>query len=208
MIPLICVYNIPHRLFPSREEFGLNLVDCSERIRLTDEYSHAVTTFNRFLEALKSSSRQVDSNSVEIARLRAQHAWDCIEAHILEHRCLELHWSAQSAPSRDLLQAAAAAALDLIIVADDDRRFVDLNDAAATAFKMPRNEVIGRKIEEFFSGIQGATVQEAWTGFIVDGVQCGECELVTSGETRRFEYRARAHFAPGLHLSVLREVKR
>jgi len=190
--------------------------ECSERIRLVDEYSQAVTIFNRLLESFKLASaatrQRRDWDQLEIARLRSEQAWTSLEAHIVAHRCLDLHWSDQAASelpsSGTLLQAAAMAALDVILVADDDRRFVDLNDAAATAFNMPRYEVVGRKVDEFFSVIRGKTVTEAWTGFIADGVQAGICELVTANGPRRFAYRAKANFAPGLHLGVLRSTKR
>jgi len=186
----------------------LDREECSERIRLVDEYSRAITDFNALLESLKlrSSAREpADWSGVEIARLRSEQAWSSLEAHIVEHRCLDLHWS-DPAISGDLLRAPAMAAPDVILVADDQRRFVDLNDAAATAFQLPRNEIIGRKVEEFFSDIRGGTVLEAWAGFIADGVQFGVCKLMAQGDTRGFEYRAKANFAPGLHLSVLREV--
>ena len=191
----------------------MNREECPEQIRLADEYSRTVTDFNMLLESLKlrSSAREpVDWNGVEMARLRSQQAWNSLEAHIAEHHCLELNWSdrklAGSAFSEDPLKAAAMAALDIILVADNERRFVDLNDAAVAAFPLPRNEVIGRKIDEFFSEIRGEAVPEAWAGFIAEGVQRGVCEMVAGGDRRRFEYRAKANFAAGLHLGVLREV--
>jgi PAS domain-containing protein len=186
--------------------------ECPVRIHLADEYSQAVTAFSVLLESLKIAppAGKTDLNGIEVTRLRAEHAWNCLEAHLVAHQCLELHWSARavigSPPSRDLLQAAAMAALDVILVADDERRLVDLNDAAAAALNMPRSEVVGRKVEEFFSEIRGQTVPDAWNDFIADGVQCGICELVAAGGARRFEYRAKANFAPGLHLGVLRHV--
>ncbi len=186
--------------------------ECSERIRLVDEYSKAVTIYNRLLESVKLTSstgrQRRDWDQLEIARLRSDQAWTTLEAHIVGHGCLDLHWSGETAsgsPSSGiLLQAAAMAALDVILVADDERRFVDLNDAAAAAFNLPRDEVVGRKVDEFFSVIRGQTVLEAWSGFIEDGVQSGVCELVTAKGPRRFAYRAKANFAPGLHLGVLR----
>jgi PAS domain-containing protein len=192
----------------------VNREECSERIRLADEYSRTVTDFNVLLEALKMEStarEQVDWSRVEIARLQSQQAWNSLEAHIASHGCLELSWSDPSAigfPPGDPLKAAAMAAPDLITVTDDQRRFVDLNDAAVAAFQLPRNEIIGRKIEDFFLAVRGLTMPEAWAGFLAEGVQSGICELIAPGVPRRFEYRAKANFAPGLHLAVLREIGR
>ncbi len=105
------------------------------------------------------------------------------------------------------MHAAAMAALDIILVADDQRRFVDLNLAAEAAFEAPRRELIGRRIDDFFFDVRGENVLEAWAGFIRDGVQAGICELFAPSGKRQFEYRAKANFAPGLHVSVLRHVK-
>lgn len=166
---------------------------------------------------------------VEAARLRSEKAWLALERHISAHGCLEffppkrqLRGTARhrcgtsrrvtaagelrsAAPDR-VLEGAADAALDLILVADDARRLVDFNRAAAATFGLPRDEVVGRRIEDFFSEAQGEPVSTAWSAFVAEGVQSGVCELVLGNHRRRFEYRARANFAPGLHLSVLREL--
>ena len=205
----------PERVDPEGRSF-VDREECSERIRLVDEYSQAVTSYNRLLESLKLASSAIrqrrDWDQLEVARLRSDQTWTSLEAHITAHRCLDLHWSGQTASeppsSGTLLQAAAMAALDVILVANADRRFVDLNAAAAVAFKMPRNEVVGRRVDEFFSEIRGQTVTDAWSGFIAAGVQCGICELVTPDGPRRFAYRAKSNFAPGLQLGVLRSTKR
>ena len=105
-----------------------------------------------------------------------------------------------------LLEAAADAAVDIILVADDERRFVDLNRAASDALRLPREELIGRRIEEFFSEAQGKPVPTAWSAFIAQGEQWGVCELRAGSLRRAFEYRAKAHFRRGLHLSILGEV--
>jgi PAS domain-containing protein len=188
--------------------------ECEERLRLVDAYSRAVTDFNAILEDLRPGRPLPGPgtwSAAEISRQRSEQAWQALEAHIAEHGCLDLHWSdastATSANRGDVLQAAAMAALDIILVTDDQRQFVDMNEAAAKAFKLPRNEAIGRKVDDFFTGTRGETVMEAYAAFLADGVQSGVCVLVSAGAPRRFEYRAQANFAPGLHLGVLREIK-
>ena len=59
------------------------------------------------------------------------------------------------------LECAAEAALDIILVADDHRRFVDVNEAAAKALELPRNEIVVRRIDEFFTMTRGETVAQA-----------------------------------------------
>lgn len=175
---------------------------------MVDEYSRAVTEFNTLLDSLRIGAREPeDWNAAETARALAQKAWERLDAHLAQHRCLDLHWPRSGAARHlDVLEDAAMAALDVILVADDNRRFVDLNHAAAEAIGLPRDQVVGRRIDDFFSEIQGESVPDAWERFVADGVQCGICELIADGGRRKFEYRAVARFAPGLHLSVLREV--
>ena len=184
----------------------MNKGECSERIRLVDEYSRLASEFNKLLTSLKNPNRDPDDPAwiaVERARGESQIAWDAVERHMTDHRCLDLHWSESS----DVLQAAAMAALDVILVADDARRYVDFNESAAAVLALPRSEITGRRIDEFFAEACGETIPEAWNSFIADGVQSGFCELIGPAPRRKFEYRAKANFAPGLHLSVLREVR-
>jgi PAS domain S-box-containing protein len=105
-----------------------------------------------------------------------------------------------------ILESAAEAAPDVILVADDERRFVDVNRAAEDLLALPRQQIIGRRIDEFFSEAQGKPVAVAWDDFVSEGEQRGLCELAHGERRRVFEYRARAQFGTGLHVSVLREV--
>jgi PAS domain-containing protein len=173
----------------------LNLEDCPERIRLTERYSRAVTVI--------TARMSPDPRVAERARAESEEAWRVLEAHIAEHKCL----ASALSYSGHILEQAAIAAIDVILVSNDDRCFVEANQAAADAFGIPREEIIGRRIEEFFAEIQGQTPPEAFDQFIAAGVHCGVCTLTIPGRERKFEYQARANFAPGLHLGILREVK-
>ncbi|HTR36967.1 MAG TPA: PAS domain-containing protein [Bryobacteraceae bacterium] len=125
---------------------------------------------------------------------------------------LQRTWQETSKPSglsgrrrERVLEAAADEAMDLILIVDDERRFVDLNRAASKVLGQPREEIIGRRIEDFFSEAQGEPVSAAWSTFVVEGEQRGICRL-KSASRKTFEYRAKAHFRHGLHLSILREI--
>jgi PAS domain-containing protein len=192
----------------------VNREECSERIHLADEYSRLVTDFNTLLDALRAPPGERNNDTwkaAEAARNLSEKAWEALEKHIAVHRCMDLQWAVpNTAPVRgsgDVLAMAALAALDVILVVNDDRRYVDVNDAASALIGLPRSELIGRRLDEFFREPSGITVPTLWEGFIADGVQVGLCELIAPGPPRRFEYRAKANFAPGLHLSVLRELK-
>jgi PAS domain-containing protein len=196
---------VPRRSLVNREE-------CSERIRLTDEYSRLITEFNSLLNSLKVPSRERNDNiwqAAETARALSDTAWQALEKHIAEHRCIDVQFP-QPAPadtsSPDILGMAALAALDVIMVADDNQRYVDVNEAAAAVLGLPRAEIVGRRVEDFFSEVRGEPFPQAWRAFIDEGVQYGICELKNDGKPRRFLYRAKANFAPGLHLGILREI--
>jgi PAS domain-containing protein len=104
------------------------------------------------------------------------------------------------------MERAAMAALDAIVVADDDRRYVEVNEAAAEALGLPRLEIVGRRVEECLFDTQGQEIPAPWNGVVAEGIQRGICELAAPGR-RRFEYRTKANFEPGFHVAVLREVE-
>ena len=187
-----------------------NQAECAERIRLVEEYSRSVTILRDRWEALKGAPREQDAagwHAADASRVESQKAWAALERHLAVHRCLDLyHRNPDADTSSHLLEQAAAAALDIILVANDDRRFVSVNQAAAELLGLQQSEILGRRIEDFFSLSGVERVKAAWDDFIADGIQHGICELKGIGRKRRFEYRAKANFAPGLHLSVLREL--
>lgn len=184
----------------------MNRGECPERSQLVDEYCRAVTDFNIRMEALRLRTGEAghdDLSAAEEARARSQTAWDAVSAHIGSHKCMPMAWTGFSG---GVLEAAAMHALDVILVVDDQRRFVDVNEAAVQALGRPRDQIIGRCIDDFFSVASGEFVPAAWEAFVAEGVQAGLCELISPAH-RRFQYRAKANFARGFHLSVLREVE-
>jgi PAS domain-containing protein len=189
----------------------LHREECSERIHLIDEYSRLISEFNRVVEALKMSSPDRSEDlwtAAAAARADSQAAWEMLEAHIAEHKCLELPQPSDADhASRGLLEKAALAAADVILVADDNRQLVEVNEAAAEAFGLPRRAIVGRRIDEFFAMADGDAVPAAWNDFVSQGVQSGICETRVLGRPRRFEFRSKANFEPGLHLSILREIE-
>jgi PAS domain-containing protein len=189
----------------------LGPADCDKRIGLVDEYSRRITDYAVLRDALERQTgerKEQDRGAVEAALAESQKAWEALEQHIAEHQCLDLGWPSSDvahAGASEILGQGAAAALDIILIVDDDRRFVDMNEAAADILGLPRNELVGRRVDDFFSLPLGEPIPAAWNSFISKGVQCGICEVRAAGPPRRFEYRAKANFAAGLHLSVLRE---
>lgn len=192
----------------------MNREECAERIHLADEYSRLITEFNDLLESLRASpgARNQDVwEALETVRAKSQAAWDEFEKHIAEHKCSDLpqrvsDFYSAVVPGR-ILEKAALAAADVIFVVNDDRQFVEVNEAAADAFGLRPSEIVGRRIDEFFATAGGEAVPTAWNDLLAEGVQSGVYEMSAPDPQRTFEYRSKANFAPGLHLSILREVK-
>ncbi len=178
------------------------MTECLERIRLADEYSRAVTGFSIRLDAAKRTSRsqeETDWSGVEKARIDSQQAWEAFERHVAAHQCLGWYEPNEDfrAPG-DVLGQAAAAALDVVVVADDDRRFIDVNHAATEIMGLPRNEIVGRHIDDFFSEAHGETIPQAWDRFVRAGVQARRiCTLNDPRRPRKFEYPRKTQLCTG-----------
>jgi signal transduction histidine kinase/CheY-like chemotaxis protein len=71
----------------------------------------------------------------------------------------------------------------------------------------PREAIVGARVEDFAPPERRAAAVAAWEAFVAAGEQSGVFEVRRpDGTARHAEYRARAHFIPGHHLSVLRDV--
>lgn len=104
-----------------------------------------------------------------------------------------------------LRSAAFDVALDALLVADDDRRYIDANPAACALLGRTRDEVLGMRVEDV-SPI-GTDVAGAWAAFIAQGEATGAFTLVRpDGSAVLVEFRASANVTPGCHLSILRDV--
>lgn len=98
-------------------------------------------------------------------------------------------------------------ALDAVLIADDDRRYVEANAAACQLIGLSREAIIGRRIEEFFEVLEHQKLPEAWRAFQREGTQAGICRARRpDGSFRYAWFQAKANFSPGLHLSILRDV--
>lgn len=98
-------------------------------------------------------------------------------------------------------------ALDAVLIADDSRRYVDVNPAAGELIGVGREQIIGHSIEEFFELESETVIPEAWTRFQQAGTQMGVCRVHRpDGALKYASFRAKANFWPGMHLSVLRDI--
>jgi PAS domain S-box-containing protein len=97
--------------------------------------------------------------------------------------------------------------LDAILIASDTGEYVGANDAACELFGVSLDELLGAKVEDFVRPEEVHQTRLAWQAFLEQGEQEGEFPLYRpDGEIRNLEFKAKAGFLPGRHLSVLRDV--
>ncbi|MEJ7786962.1 MAG: EAL domain-containing protein [Solirubrobacteraceae bacterium] len=98
-------------------------------------------------------------------------------------------------------------ALDAMMIADDDRRYVAANDAACTLLGLRREDLLQRSLDDLVAPEGRAALASTWAGFLKDGSMSGEFVLLTDdGTPIAVDFRATANVLPGRHLSVLRDI--
>jgi two-component system cell cycle sensor histidine kinase/response regulator CckA len=97
-------------------------------------------------------------------------------------------------------------ALDAMVIADDERNWLEGNKALAELTGVPQDEIALHRLDEFAAGDVGDT-DEMWRQFLAAGEMKGDFDLRRAdGEIRHVEFSARANFMPGRHLSIMRDV--
>jgi two-component system cell cycle sensor histidine kinase/response regulator CckA len=99
------------------------------------------------------------------------------------------------------LQAVIDAAIEGIIVIDDERRLVAANEPAGRIFGRPRDELIGLRVGDLVASSPGEVTLER---VLAEGSAQGMVSSVlVGGERRELEVRGRADFRPGRHLFAM-----
>jgi putative two-component system response regulator len=107
------------------------------------------------------------------------------------------------------LQSAFETALDPILVCDDDRRWVEVNQAACTLLGYERDDLLGMRMEDLVPEPARPHAIAAWNAFMEAGELRGEMELRKfDGSMAPIEFSGTADFVPGLHLAVMRDVSK
>jgi PAS domain S-box-containing protein len=90
-----------------------------------------------------------------------------------------------------------------MLLADDRRVYVDANEAASQLLGVPRESIIGNRIDDFTPEEQQGSMEEAWLAFLAAGSLAGVFELAAAGGRRVLvDYNATANILPGRHLSI------
>ncbi|HEY9607840.1 PAS domain S-box protein [Allocoleopsis sp.] len=112
----------------------------------------------------------------------------------------------QALQARDRqLRAFFEGAIDAVLIADDEGRYVDANPAACELLGLCKADVLGCRISDFAE--PHFDFAQAWCSFLEQGRVTGEfCLLRPDGTMREVEYASTANFLPHRHLAVLRDI--
>jgi PAS domain S-box-containing protein len=93
-----------------------------------------------------------------------------------------------------------------ILVADSDRHYLDANSGAGRLLGLSRDQIIGRRIDDFAEPSFRPELERLWLTFLERGEQEGTLPLMgPDGEVRTVGYVARGSVLPVRHLVVLYE---
>jgi PAS domain S-box-containing protein len=125
----------------------------------------------------------------------------------LKQRYLELEAAHHAlAESEKQFRAVFDNAMDAMIIWDDQGQFVAANPAASELFAVPRERLLGSKIEDFVSMRDREEVASLLRAPERSGRR-GEFELhKPNGESRCIEYTATVDFQAHRHLSIMRDI--
>src|SRR4051794_8718539 len=102
------------------------------------------------------------------------------------------------------LRAVFEQSRNAMLIADDERRYRDVNNAGCRLLGAGRNWILTRRIDDFTTPELRGQVDELWRAFLAAGTQAGEFELLLpDGRRLAVDYSATANIVPGLHLSIL-----
>jgi PAS domain S-box-containing protein len=98
-------------------------------------------------------------------------------------------------------------AFEAILLLDDARRYVWVNEGAEQLFGAPAEVIVGLRAEQFTPPDRRARVEAFWAALKRTGSLDGRGPLLRyDGSQGMVEFRARWLFAPSVHLFVLREI--
>ena len=117
-------------------------------------------------------------------------------------------WVAKHGPKEIelLLRAVLFHPAAAVLLADDDRRYLDASFGASKLLGRPREKLIGCKLDDFLEPTFRPVIAERWRSFLDKGEQDGTLPLIgAEGGLRTVDYSAKGNLLPLRHLLVLRE---
>src|ERR1700731_4458929 len=115
-------------------------------------------------------------------------------------------WLAENGPKElDLLfRAIIYHPSEPILLADNDRRYLEASVGASKLLGLPGEKIIGGSLDDFAEPSLKPVISERWRPFLEKGEQEGTFRLVgPDGDPRDVEYSAKGNVLPVRHLLVL-----
>jgi PAS domain S-box-containing protein len=104
------------------------------------------------------------------------------------------------------LGAVAHASLDALIVLDGERRQLDANRAACRLFGLSREELLGRRLDEFIADADGEPLADQWQTLLRGAADRPTCVLLREDDSRvTVEIVAVDELSPGSHVCLVRD---
>jgi len=95
---------------------------------------------------------------------------------------------------------------DPILIADNDRHTLEASAGAGKLLGLPREKIIGRRVDDFAPSKFKPQVSQLWRAFLEQGEQEGTLQLTgPDGTAREVEFTARRNVLPVRHVIALRD---
>jgi PAS domain-containing protein len=93
-----------------------------------------------------------------------------------------------------------------LLILDDERNYRDASVGAGNLLGLPRNRIIGQKMDDFADPSVRPGISELWKAFLSKGEQKGTLRLAHSnGNVSDVEYSAKSNVLPVRHVWALRD---
>jgi PAS domain S-box-containing protein len=111
------------------------------------------------------------------------------------------------ANSESWYRALFETTLDGIMIVDDEGRFVDVNESMCQMLQTPREALIGAQFRDYIPPERLEAATDIFNDLKRVGTFTGEFPLrAADGSIVDLEWRSRAHFVPGRHFCVARDI--